>query len=363
MRLLLLLLLLAPVTAWAETVYRGEQTLWQDTVWEGEILIDGILTVAPEVRLEIRPGSVIRFTRNDTNGDGIGEHELFVQGELLALGTAEAPIRFTAAGDGFPGFWGAINMMASENDNRLEHCLVEFAYRGFHAHFGRGKVRDSVFRHNRRAFQFQESTVSIERCRIVDNFNGIQFRDSTVRMVESTVRGGNWGVRCVYSDIELVNNLIEGNLANGVSLRDSDLVARGNTITRNRRGLYLQRSRGEIDGNWLQGNAEHGTFFEESDINLVGNRIAGNGRAGIRWIESGGTIVGNDLSDNGEYAVINDGSDEMSIGRNWWGKSSRVAGLVRDQSDRADVGPVRWDAPLPQEPDLPQPPIPKKDRE
>lgn len=357
----MLFLLLLPVTASATTEYRGERTLWQDTVWDGEILIDGILTVAPEVRLEIRPGSVVRFTRNDSNGDGIGEHELFIQGELLALGTAEAPIRFTAAGDGFPGFWGAINMMASEKDNVLEHCLVEFAYRGFHAHFGRGTVRDSLFRSNRRAFQFQESTVTIERCRIEDNFNGIQFRDSTVRMAESRVSGGNWGLRCVYSDFELVDSLIEGNHVNGVSLRDSSLVARGNSIIRNRRGLYLQRSRGEISGNRLQGNAEHGTFFEESDINLVGNLISDNGRAGIRWIDSGGSIAGNDISVNGEYAVINDGSDDMMIGPNWWGNKSRIAALVRDRSDRADVGLARWETPLQMAPELALKPIQKKD--
>src|SRR5512145_1212423 len=90
--------------------YRGEQTLWQDTVWDGEVLVDGILTVAPGVTLEIRPGTTVRLTPFDSNGDGIGEHELFIQGRLLALGSIERPVLFTsAAQQPRPGDWGALN--------------------------------------------------------------------------------------------------------------------------------------------------------------------------------------------------------------------------------------------------------------
>src|SRR5512134_1811014 len=142
--LLVCLCLPAVLAAAAEPrIYHGEQTLWQDTVWDGEVLIDGILTVAPGVTLEIRPGSTVRFTRFDSNNDGIGEHELFCQGTLRALGNADHPIRFTSA-ESSPrrGDWGALNMMTSEADNLLEHCVVEYAYRGFHAHFAQATLRN-----------------------------------------------------------------------------------------------------------------------------------------------------------------------------------------------------------------------------
>src|SRR5512137_44983 len=122
--LLFLLMMLAalPARAAEPLRYQGEQTLWQDTVWDGEVVVDGILTVAPGVTLEIRPGSTVRFTRFDSNGDGIGEHELFCQGTLRAVGSLDRPIRFTSA-ETSPrrGDWGAINMMTSETDNLLEH--------------------------------------------------------------------------------------------------------------------------------------------------------------------------------------------------------------------------------------------------
>ena len=152
-----MLLLGLPLTVEAEVLtYRGEQTLFTDTVWDGEILIDGILTVAPGVTLEIRPGSHILFTRFDSNGDGVGEHELFSQGTVLAIGTEQQPILFSSA-ESAPrrGDWGALNMMVSEQNNRLAHCRIEYGYRGFHAHFSKASISAVEFRHNLRGAQFQ----------------------------------------------------------------------------------------------------------------------------------------------------------------------------------------------------------------
>ena len=350
---LLILCWARPVTA-SPLSYRGEQTLTADTVWSGEVLVDGILTVPVGVTLEIRPGTVVRFTRFDSNGDGIGEHEIFVQGTFLALGTAAAPVRFTsAAAHPRPGDWGALNMMASEQDNRLEHCVVEYAYRGFHAHFARGRVADSVLRHNTRAAQFQESTVRIERCRIEDNLNGLQFRDSTVVLHDTLVARNYWGLRCVYSDLDLRRCRIADNLINGANLRDSTVDIEDNLLVGNRKGLYLQRSKGTVRGNLLLANSEHGTLLESCTCNFSGNRVTGNGRAGIRWVDSSGTLVGNDLAGNGEYGLVNDGTSPLAAGGNWWGTTdpSRIARLIRDGADRPGLGlvhPAGWLAGPPQ---------------
>lgn len=196
--LVIMIFMAAPTIA--DQIYTGESTIWQDTVWEGDILIDGIVTVAPGVTLEVRPDTTVRFTRFDSNGDQIGEHELFIQGRFIARGTAAQPILFTSAEDRpSSGDWGAINMMASMEENLLKHCRVEYAYRGFHAHFGRGRLDHSSFVHNRRAAQFQESDVQINACLFSDNLNGLQFRDSTVIIADSVIRRSYWGVRSVNS--------------------------------------------------------------------------------------------------------------------------------------------------------------------
>lgn len=361
---LLILLLPAGAAARPDRVYRGERTLTADTVWEGEVLVDGILTVPPGITLEIRPGTTVRFTRRDSNADGIGEHEIFVRGTFLALGTAARPVRFTsAAGNPRPGDWGAINMMVSDQDNRLRHCVVEYAYRGFHAHFARGRLEDTVLLHNLRGAQFQESTVALDRCRVLDNRNGLQFRDSTVRIADTVVRGSLWGIRCVYSEVELTGCRIENNLVNGVNLRDSQLTARGNILIGNRKGLYLQRSRGLVRGNLLLDNSEHGTLLEDSECQFTANRVGGNGRAGVRWVNSTGSLAGNDLSGNGEYALVNDGSRPLQVSGNWWGTDdpAAIGRRIRDAAERPETGPVTVSTPLNRPPALSLPVRPALD--
>jgi len=349
--LALLVLFAAPLPVRADAlVYRGEQTLWQDTVWEGEVLVDGVVTVAPQVTLEIRPGTTVRFTRYDSNGDGIGEHELFAQGRLLAQGSAAAPILFTSAQDApQPGDWGALNLMTSEDpSSRLEHVQVEYGYRGFHAHFSRAELLGCRFRHNLRGVQFQESTITLQGCRIEENLNGMQFRDSVVSLDDTLVAGNYWGVRCVYSEVSIANCEVRDNLVNGLNLRDSRCVLRGNRVEGNRRGVYLQRSSGELSGNVIEGSSEHGLYLEASDVQVVHNRIRGNGRAGVKWVEARGLLRGNDLSDNGMYALYNEGALDVDARGNWWGNVSPTSLPQRVFAGhrRAEFGRVDWSEPL-----------------
>ncbi len=343
------LILCAALPATAEVRYTGEQTIWEDTVWEGDVLVDGILTVAPEARLEIRPGTVVRFTRMDSNNDGIGEHELFIQGIFLARGEPDRPVVFTSAEPSpRPGDWGAVNMMASPSVNVLEHCRVEYGYRGFHAHFAEARLADSLFRRNWRGAQFQESTVSISRCRFEDNYNGVQFRDATVTMTDTVITGSYWGVRCVYSTLELSGCRIERNLVNGASFRDSEVTIVDNAITANRRGLYLQRTSGVLAGNIVALNSEHGIFLEDSEATIENNRVDGNGRSGFRIINSPVRMAGNSIVANDTYALVNDGEQDLLIEGNWWGTvdEGALSLLVRDGEDRPGHGIVIIENPL-----------------
>jgi parallel beta-helix repeat protein len=342
---LILLLLTSPLTTSAGEVriYQGEQTIFENTVWSGEILIDGILTVAAGATLEIRPGSRVRFTRFDSNDDGIGEHEIFAQGQIHVVGSVDQPVLFTSAeAIPRPGDWGAINMMVNEEGNRLENCIVEYAYRGFHAHYSRARLVNSIFRNNIRGAQFQESQVVIEACRFLDNLNGIQFRDSQVTLRGSTISGSHWGLRCVYSDLVMTDCMIEDNLVNGVNMRDGRIEARDNRIAGNRRGLYLQRSDGQVIGNDLSANSEHGIFLEESSVEVAANRLAGNGRAGARWLNSKGSLTRNLIAENGVYGLINDGTNAVDARHNWWGSSrpADIAAAIRDGLDRPGSGLV-----------------------
>jgi len=248
-------------------------------------------------------------------------------------------------------------MMASEQDNQLEHCIVEYGYRGFHAHFARARLRQSLFRFNMRGAQFQESRVIIEGCRLIDNTNGLQFRDSQVELSDSQIARNQWGVRCVYSDVLIRGCLVTDNLVNGLNLRDSKLRVEGNRVVANRRGLYLQRSQGVVRGNLLADNSEHGIFLEETKAEVLDNQLSGNGRAGVRWLNATGRLARNNIVDNGEYGLINDGVDAVDARFNWWGASPAVlvAAAVRDGRDRPGLGLVDARSALTQALTLPLP--------
>ena len=327
-----------PVKAMSETMYQGETTLWQDTLWSGDIVVDGMLTVAPEATLEIRPGTTIRFTFIDSNNDGIGEHELFIQGRLLAQGTVDSPITFTAFDRLEPGSWGAINMMVSNDGNMLSHCIIEYAYRGFHAHFSSAHISDSTFTHNMRGLQFQESSVSIARSKIVSNFNGIQFRDSEVSIVDSAISSNMWGVRCLLSKVDISQTSIRNNGVNGVNIRDSEFTLIDNEIAANRRGVYLQRSRGNVAGNRIFDNSEHGIFLEDSIVEIFQNLIENNIRSGIKIVHSDVMITENNFVNYGAALIVLENEDDLDGANNCYENLDDIDRFVVDGTDRAGYG-------------------------
>jgi len=338
MKFLLIILLLFPVAATA-VEYHGESTIYEDTVWQGEVLIDGILTIAMGATLEIRPGTRVRFSHIDNNGDGIGESELYAQGRFIALGTPEEPIIFTSAAKyPAPGDWGALNMMVSENgENQLANCLVEYGYRGFHSHYSISALRSSTFRYNQRGAQFQESTVSIRDCDFSHNFNGIQFRNSKVVLENSRITDNNWGIRAVYVELQMNGTRIERNRTNGISLRDSKLQMYDNTVVDNRRGIYLQRSQGKLIGNSIKHNREHGIYLEDSIVDVQANLIGSNGRSGLKVLDAEGLIEDNRFEQNTEFTFYNAGTEDFHVGPNWYGNLGRKPTLM-DGHSREGLG-------------------------
>ncbi len=210
-----------------------EILLNEDTVWQGEVLIDGKVTVATGVRLDIQPGTVVRFVRKDQDRDGLGDATIIVKGSLFARGTEGAPIRFLSAQpEPQPGDWLEIR---SDFAKQLEFDWCEFRDSAYtlHAHFTRGHLRNSHLHHN------------------ID------------------------GSRLGRSKFLVEHNLIENNSGKGINFRDSAVTLRKNIIRNNRVGVFLFEQPGTsvITANNLYGNGlnlQLGDFFS-ADISLSGN--------------------------------------------------------------------------------------------
>lgn len=108
--------------------------LWEDTRFtlEGSpYAIEGDLTVAPGVTLEIEPGVVVDLARHADvmrSGEEMDKTELRVAGRLIARGTEDEPILFRSPAG--LGTWYGIDLLSESESSVLEHVHLENAING-----------------------------------------------------------------------------------------------------------------------------------------------------------------------------------------------------------------------------------------
>jgi parallel beta-helix repeat protein len=325
-------------------IYRDE-VLMGDTVWQGRIEIAGIVRVPENSRLIILPGTVVEFRKKDSDGNGIGENGLMIQGVIIAKGTADDPILFRSAerlrrmGD-----WDSINIMNSDGvRNLIEYCQIEDAYRGLHFHFSNVELRNSVLRNNYRGMQFQESAVTIKGVHINGNKSGLQARDSDLLLSDSFIVGNYSGIYIFRISSTVRGNTIMDNLREGLRIREGIPVVEQNLFNSNRQGLQVSDSvygrfsrnvfshnlenglslKGadniEIYGNFIQKNGLNGITVQESRADIRANHISENGDRGIGVQTFEGIITENDIAHNGSYAIGLEGEKNVAAPSNWWG--------------------------------------------
>ena len=321
-----------------------DHTFNTDQTWAGTVLIDGVVQFAPEATLTIMPGTKVMFTKTDTDGDGIGENEIYIQGRIIARGTKENPITFTSAEEKKrPGDWGAVNIMVSEGKvNELAHCVIEYGYRGFHMHYSKATLTDSVIRENFLGIQCQESELSVAGCEISNNHGAIVFKDSHLKIRGNVIADNYWGIRFLYGDAEITGNTITGTLINGITSRENRVKVTGNVMKGNRKGFSAEQAEVELRDNVITGNDESGVYLKHSTGVVSGNEITGNGNAGVSIEDSDVRIAGNDIYGNATYGIDNNGSMDVDARGNWWGVSDpkAVGPMLYDKAKEEAIGRV-----------------------
>jgi len=184
--------------------------------WRGTVTIRGSVVVPKGVRLTILPGTTVRFERIDPDGDGIGDSELYVEGELIAEGTVEEPIRFTSAeADPAPKDWKYLFVNLSRKTT-LAHCISEYAFSGVQIHFSRAGVSRCLFRRCVDGFRFSTAEGVFERNRMTENVYGVRYeeRNSKAILTRNDITGNRVGIFCVMEStgrVVIRENRIHGN--------------------------------------------------------------------------------------------------------------------------------------------------------
>lgn len=284
----------------------GDTFLEKDRTLAGDLLIEGVIRVAPGATLRIEPGSRLFFAFRDTDGDGIGENGIFLQGTLDARGTPERPIGFYPADapSGSRGRWDSINFMVSESEgNRLEHAEIAGAYRGLHAHFSRLAGRHLRIRDCFRGIQFQESEVDLADVTVQDSGSALRCRDSNVRLERFRTRGTTTAVNILRSAATLVDSEIDRPGWYGFRIRESRLALTGGTIRGGLIGVSLQEGSARLRGTASKDSGLAGFAAQEADVTIEGCRSEGGRLDGISV--TGGTVAweGGAIEEFGRYAV------------------------------------------------------------
>ena len=343
----------------------ADEVLLGDTVWRGRIIISGLIRLPAGSRLIITPGTVIEFKRLDTDGDGIGESGLMVQGVIIAKGTAESRIIFRSAEKlRRMGDWDSINIMNSDGArNLLEYCQVEDAYRGLHFHFSDVAVRYSVLRNNYRGIQFQESTADITGNYLYSNKSGLQGRDSQVIFSNNEISNNHYGAVFFRVSLNARGNRVLNNLKEGMKIREGIPLVEENFLDGNRFGLQISDLfYGSINRNVISHNAENGismkavdnievagNFIGENGLNgihvqdsaatIKGNLVSGNGERGLGILSFSGVIIENNIVKNGLYAVELEGKEDVLAPMNWWATEDMKA-TIHDKEAESWRGKV-----------------------
>ncbi len=344
----------APVSRrYRDEAFRG------DTVWQGRIEVAGTIRVPQGSRLIIMPGTIVEFLKKDTNGDGIGENGIMIQGRLVAKGTKDQPIVFRSAeSDKKMGDWDSINIMDSaEGQNLIEYCRIEQAYRGLHFHYSNVAVHNSYIVNNYRGIQFQESQVELKGNYLGGNKSGVQGRDSDILLTDNLIQDNHVGANFFRTTLTARGNRIMGNGKEGWRIREGVSTLQENLVDGNRNGLLLadmyygDYSRNaftnnletglslknadniELDGNLIAGNGINGLNVQESRALIKGNQITDNGERGIGVLSFDGLISENNLAHNGRYAIDLDGAGDVAAPANWWGGDSPKKVVFDKRSD------------------------------
>jgi hypothetical protein len=292
----------------------GDTFLDADRTLEGDVIVEGIVRVAPGVTLTILPGSRLFFTFRDTDGDGIGENGIFLQGNLRAKGTREQPIGFHPAEGNGPGRWDSINFMASDRgENVLEHVEITGAYRGLHAHFSRLEGKDVRISRCYRGAQFQESEVTLSGLVVSASSSALRCRDSNVRIdgfrVDGTVTGGNF----FRSRVALRDVSIDRTGWYGFRFRESRVAWEGGEVARTLVGISVQEGTVRADAVKVSGAGLAGAAVPDGDVIITGCRFDGSFLDGLAATRGSVTVSGGEIRGFVRHAVKLSGPAEVTL--------------------------------------------------
>ena len=296
-------------------VVYGDRLLSEDTVWRGEVLVEGVVAVAPQATLSIEPGTVVRFRRK-----GAQAPLLIVQGRIVAAGTRKTPVLFSSTFvTPAPGDWQGIMLLGSEKKNLLENCRIEGAETGIEALFSNLTLKGVLSEHAGTGMTFQDSLVSMDAVVVSNCDTALRFSDSEATLRKLNVTGNRQGLTALRSSLFLLEANFSGNLAAAFFGDAGRVKIQGGSVLGNGSGVTLVGCEGSVTGARLLKNREFGLSLAASRVRVISNVISGNGNNGVIVTDGSAVAWGNAIFENSGYDFYNAGVEDFRAPGNWWG--------------------------------------------
>lgn len=215
------------------------ETIPKNTIWNGEVHIPQRVTVEVGATLTIEPGTVVRFAE---------EKGMWVNGNIVAVGTKERPILFSIIGEKKEDhYWHQI--MLEQSDSVFENCVFEYASVGLHSHFSKLSVKNSRFVSNETGMMFKGGPVSISNTKFSKNDFGVVFNLAKGKVERSVITENEVGI------------LVRAEEKSGMIVRDSNIY--NNSRYNLKMGDFNNGETIDVRNNWWGGVNPVDTIFDD----------------------------------------------------------------------------------------------------
>ena len=252
----------------SQTQFSGH--ISENVTWDSDMLITGDVWIDDLATLSIQPGVTVYFVRVDSNQDGIGDTDFFVNGQLVTNGVTFTSYEASPQNTD----WGGIDYLtASDGQNStLYNTQIFYAHEGLliDGHFMTLNNLE-IAGSNQYGLHIQNSssTTSLTNVNLVDN--------------------GTYGMEIVNGDVSINGGLIFGNSSyglkahSGANLDINGLISSSNGSY----GLWLTGGNSNTTINTVQSvsNAGYGLLIENKDNATISNSAFSNNSAEGGYIE------------------------------------------------------------------------------
>ncbi len=340
----------------------GPVTLTTNTIWTNDktYIVNGNVAVANGATLTIQPGTTIKFN---------GNYKLWIQGKLIANGTAAQPIVFKS---NTSGTW----------DQILFDDAAEDAVADVNGNYTSGNILRYV--------HVEGSSAGIHCTNATPYLASLQSAGITclagatpIWLLDSNINGAIWlpDTNVNGNSAKVLRNIVRGMLSvgksarveqntvaeGGISVDDGSVVqnnkvqnsdvagiaASGNvTLTANRvvgNATGINASGGTVQNNLIANNTGIGLQLN-GNATVSNNTFTGNQGNAIVINNGAPTLTNNNLERNkGQYDLENNSTQNINAQSNWWGttNANTIASRIYDFSDgNPTLGQVNFSSAL-----------------